>query len=41
MLLLAFKSRDSSELHEDIAICLSEFERKLCVHFTRVEIRGK
>lgn len=41
MLLSAFKSRDSSELHEDIAICLSEFERKLCVHFTRVEIRGK
>ncbi len=41
MLLSAFKSRDSSELHEDIAICLSEFERKLCLHFTRVEIRGK
>nr|XP_055074191.1 uncharacterized protein LOC129453834 isoform X2 [Misgurnus anguillicaudatus] len=41
MLLSAFQSRDSSELHEDIAICLSEFERKLCKHFTRVEIRGK
>ncbi|XP_073703962.1 uncharacterized protein [Garra rufa] len=41
MLLSAFKSRDSSELHEDIAICLSEFEKKLCMHFTRVEIRGK
>ncbi|XP_052474111.1 uncharacterized protein LOC128030478 [Carassius gibelio] len=41
MLLSAFKSRDSSELHEDIAICLSEFERKLCLHFSRVEIRGK
>ncbi|CAM4569659.1 unnamed protein product [Leuciscus chuanchicus] len=41
MLLSSFKSRDSSELHEDIAICLSEFERKLCLHFTRVEIRGK
>ncbi|XP_067225443.1 uncharacterized protein [Chanodichthys erythropterus] len=41
MLLSAFKSRDSSELHKDIAICLSEFERKLCLHFTRVEIRGK
>ncbi|XP_051980871.1 uncharacterized protein LOC127642308 [Xyrauchen texanus] len=41
MLLAAFKSRDSSELHEDLAICLSEFERKLCLHFTRVEIRGK
>ncbi|KAI7790204.1 hypothetical protein IRJ41_018222, partial [Triplophysa rosa] len=41
MLLSAFQSRDSSELHEDIAICLSEFEKKLCNHFTRVEIRGK
>ena len=41
MLLSAFKSRDSSELHEDIAICLSEFEKKLCLHFSRVEIRGK
>ncbi|XDV25567.1 hypothetical protein PO909_029467 [Leuciscus waleckii] len=41
MLLSSFKSRDSSELHENIAICLSEFERKLCLHFTRVEIRGK
>ncbi|KAL1268444.1 hypothetical protein QQF64_033807 [Cirrhinus molitorella] len=41
MLLSSFQSRDSSELHEDIAICLSEFERKLCNHFTRVEIRGK
>ena len=28
-------------LHEDIAFCLSEFERKLCLHFSRVEICGK
>ncbi|KAI5607958.1 hypothetical protein C0J50_12349 [Silurus asotus] len=41
MLLSAFKSRKSSELHEDIANCLSIFERKLFLHFTRVEIRGK
>ncbi|XP_039517285.1 uncharacterized protein LOC120471523 [Pimephales promelas] len=32
---------EGEKLHEDIAICLSEFERKLCLHFTRVEIRGK
>ncbi|KAI5608167.1 hypothetical protein C0J50_9569 [Silurus asotus] len=41
MLLSAFKSRKSSKLNKDIAICLSEFERKLCLHFIRVEIRGK
>lgn len=37
----AFTSRDQTKLHEDIAICLSEVERKLCNHFTRIEIRGK
>ncbi|KAL0967831.1 hypothetical protein UPYG_G00257770 [Umbra pygmaea] len=41
MTLSAFRSRDRSELNEDIAICLSEFEKKMCQHFTRVEICGK
>jgi len=31
----------SALIVEILAICQSEFERKLCLHFTRVEIRGK
>lgn len=41
MLVNAFTSRDQTKLHEDIAICLSDVERKLCNHFTRVKIKGK
>ncbi|XP_051802894.1 uncharacterized protein LOC110968623 isoform X9 [Acanthochromis polyacanthus] len=41
MLLTAFRSRNKSMLHEDLAICLTPFERKMCEFFTRVEIRGK
>lgn len=41
MLLTAFTSRNKSVLHDDVAICLTPFERKMCEFFTRVEIRGK
>ncbi|XP_058471537.1 uncharacterized protein LOC131444863 isoform X2 [Solea solea] len=41
MLLSAFRSRNKSVLHDDVAICLTSFERKMCEFFTRVEIRGK
>ena len=41
MLLSAFMSRNKSVLHDDVAICLTPFERKMCEFFTRVEIRGK
>ncbi|XP_029685193.1 uncharacterized protein [Takifugu rubripes] len=41
MLLTAFRSRDKSVLHDDVAICLTPFEKKMCEYFTRVEIRGK
>lgn len=41
MLLTAFRSRNKSALHDDLAICLTPFERKMCEYFTRVEIRGK
>lgn len=37
----AFTRRDMSGLHEDVAISLSELEKKLWQHFTRLEIRGK
>lgn len=37
----ALTSRDQTKMHEDVAICLLEVERKLCNHFTRVEISGK
>ncbi|XP_048861690.1 uncharacterized protein LOC125729875 isoform X20 [Brienomyrus brachyistius] len=36
-----FASRNKKELHDDLAICMSDFERKLCQHFMRLEIRGK
>ncbi|KAK0140679.1 hypothetical protein N1851_022330 [Merluccius polli] len=41
MLLTAFRSRNKSVLHDDVAICLTPFERKMCKYFARVEIRGK
>ncbi|XP_051239161.1 uncharacterized protein LOC127353711 [Dicentrarchus labrax] len=41
MPLSAFTLRDSSELHSDVALGLSELEQKLCQHFQRIEIRGK
>lgn len=41
MLLTAFRSRNKSALHDDVAICLTPFERKMCEYFARVEIRGK
>ncbi len=41
MKLESFKKRDKTELHEDIAVGLTPFERKLTRHFSRVEIMGK
>ncbi|XP_057211659.1 uncharacterized protein LOC130567503 isoform X1 [Triplophysa rosa] len=41
MLLKSFQERDSTSLHDDVALGLSRFEQKLCSHFSRVEIRGK
>ncbi|CAM4573854.1 unnamed protein product [Leuciscus chuanchicus] len=36
-----FIERDKSPLHVDVSLGLTQFEKKLCEHFTRVEIRGK
>ncbi|XP_078790319.1 uncharacterized protein LOC111947145 isoform X1 [Oryzias latipes] len=41
MTLCGFQGRDSSALHKDIAFGLTKFERHLCQHFSRVELRGK
>ncbi|XP_027132798.1 uncharacterized protein LOC109140953, partial [Larimichthys crocea] len=41
MSLSAFSSRDSSDPHEDVDWALSEVEKKLCRHFSRIVIRGK
>ncbi|XP_055022443.1 uncharacterized protein LOC129412454 isoform X2 [Boleophthalmus pectinirostris] len=41
MSLSAFTSRDRSAPHEDVNLALSELEKKLCHHFTRIEMRGK
>ena len=41
MKLESFKKRDKTELHEDMAVGLTPFERKLTRHFSRVEIMGK
>ncbi|XP_054588602.2 uncharacterized protein [Nothobranchius furzeri] len=41
MHLSAFAMRDTSPLHKDVALGLSQFEQKLCAHFSRVEIKGK
>lgn len=42
MLLTAFTSRDKSGLHDDVAICLTPCERKMCEYFTKViiQVRG-
>ncbi|XP_062414178.1 uncharacterized protein LOC134132797 [Pungitius pungitius] len=41
MPLSAFTLRDTSEVHSDLALGLTELEQKLCQHFQRIEIRGK
>ncbi|XP_071329276.1 uncharacterized protein [Trachinotus anak] len=41
MPLSAFTLRDTSGVHSDVALGLSELEQKLCQHFQRIEIRGK
>lgn len=40
-MLSAFTLRDTSGVHSDLALGLSELEQKLCQHFQRIEIRGK
>ncbi|XP_049417423.1 uncharacterized protein LOC125879523 [Epinephelus fuscoguttatus] len=41
MPLSAFLSRDTSDPHEDLDWALSEVEKKLCRHFSRIVTRGK
>lgn len=41
MRLKDFINRDKNELNPDVALGLTEFEKKLCQHFSRVEIMGK
>lgn len=41
MELRAFTSWDRAQLNPDIMMCLSDLEKKLALHFDRVEIRGK
>lgn len=41
MPLSAFTLRDTSGVHSDLALGLSELQQKLCQHFQRIEIRGK
>ena len=41
MPLSAFTLRDTTGVHSDLALGLSELEEKLCQHFQRIEIRGK
>lgn len=41
MPLSAFLSRDTSVPHADLDWALSEVEKKLCRHFTRIVVRGK
>lgn len=41
MKLKNFLERDTAPLHADVATGLTKFEKKLCAHFSRVEIRGK
>lgn len=41
MPLSAFLSRDTSDPHEDVDWALSEVEKKLCRHFSRIITRGK
>ncbi|KAK3560617.1 hypothetical protein QTP86_012143 [Hemibagrus guttatus] len=37
----AFRSRDTSETHEDVNLALTPLEQKLCRHFARMTIIGK
>ena len=39
--LSAFTLRDTTGVHSDLALGLSELEEKLCQHFQHIEIRGK
>lgn len=41
MPLSPFSSRDTSDPHEDVDWALSEVEKKLCRHFSRIVIRAK
>ncbi|XP_049327921.1 uncharacterized protein LOC125787558 [Astyanax mexicanus] len=41
MPLSAYLSRDTTDPHEDVDWALSEVEKKLCRHFSRIIIRGK
>ncbi|KAL7877386.1 hypothetical protein SRHO_G00040290 [Serrasalmus rhombeus] len=41
MPLSAFSSRDTSDPHVEVDWALSEVEKKLCRHFSRIVIRGK
>lgn len=41
MPLSSFLSRDTSAPHDDLDWALSEVEKKLCRHFTRIVVRGK
>ncbi|XP_063785538.1 uncharacterized protein LOC134933925 [Pseudophryne corroboree] len=41
MSLTAFSSRDTSDPHKDVDWALSEVEKKLCRHFSRIVTRGK
>ncbi|KAK0142436.1 hypothetical protein N1851_019816 [Merluccius polli] len=41
MKLDTFEARKKSELNEDIAVCLTPLENRMCDFFTRLEIRGK
>ncbi|KAL0193151.1 hypothetical protein M9458_011447, partial [Cirrhinus mrigala] len=41
MHLSAYLSRDTSDPHEDVDWALSEVEKNLCRHFSRIIIRGK
>ena len=41
MPLTAYLSRDTSDPHEDVDWALTEVEKHLCRHFSRIETRGK
>ncbi|XP_034545081.1 uncharacterized protein LOC117816825 isoform X3 [Notolabrus celidotus] len=41
MPLNGFLLRDTSTTHPDVELALSDFEKKLCKHFQRIEIKGK
>lgn len=41
MSLNAYTLRDTSSTHPDVELALSHFEKNLCKHFQRIEIKGK